>query len=295
MAELVDALDLGSSTARCEGSSPFVRIDQLTVFRRDALVSPLPPWLCWVESCSSTNTWAMNHPTLLQHGDVVFTRQQTAGRGQQGRAWYAPPGVITASFILDRVPVSQLTGLSLAVGLATIYAIEDLIPDLQGKLQIKWPNDILINERKVAGVLCEATLSEWGRRVAVGIGLNRQVDFNLARLEEGDRRITHAISLHEVTRDVPDEVPLLTQIRHYLLQVAGMLAQAEGSDRPLGLTLLLPELRQRDILLGREISLDLGEEVVTGQAIGMSKSGQLLLRLLDNQICAFSSGRVKWR
>ena len=228
-------------------------------------------------------------------GTLYLLDSKTAGRGQQGRVWHAPPGVITASFILDRVPVSQLPGLSLAVGLTAIYAIEDLMPDLQGKLQIKWPNDILINERKVAGVLCEATLGEWGRRVVVGIGLNRRADFELARLEAGDLRIAHAISLHEVTRDVPDEVPLLTQIRHYLLQVAGMLAQAEGSDRPLGLTLLLPELRQRDILLGREISLDLEEEVVTGQAMGMSESGQLLLRLLDNQICAFSSGHVKWR
>jgi BirA family transcriptional regulator, biotin operon repressor / biotin---[acetyl-CoA-carboxylase] ligase len=268
----------------------------------DALdVALLPPWLCWVESCLSTNTWAMKHPTRLQHGDVVFTRQQTAGRGQQGRIWYAPPGVITASFVLDHIPVSQLPGLSLAAGLAAIYAVEDLMPSLTGKLQLKWPNDILINGRKVAGVLCEATSSEWGRRVVVGIGLNRQVDFELAGLknpailEDGYSAIANPISLHEVSCDIPDEIPLLSQLRHYLLQVADMLGRAEGSEKPSGLTLLLPELRRRDILLGRDISLDLGEKIVTGRAMGIDETGQLLLCLPNDHICAFSSGRVKWQ
>jgi BirA family transcriptional regulator, biotin operon repressor / biotin---[acetyl-CoA-carboxylase] ligase len=260
----------------------------------------LPPWLCWVKSCPSTNTWALNHPARLQHGEAVFTRQQTAGRGQQGRVWYAPPGVMTASFVLDQVPVSQLPGLSLAVGLAVIYAVEDLIPSLEGTLQLKWPNDILINARKVAGILCEATLGEGGRRVVVGIGLNRQVDFGLISpaekqtLGQGENAIANPISLHEVSPDIPDEVPLLTQIRYYLLQVADMLIRAEGSEQPSGLSPLLPELRRRDVLFGRDISLDLGAEIVTGQAMGISESGQLLLRLPDNQIHAFSSGRVKW-
>ncbi len=264
-------------------------------------LAPLPPWLCWIESCPSTNTWAINHPTRLHHGEVVFTRQQTAGRGQYGRVWYAPPGVITASFVLDRIPVSQLSGLSLAAGLAAIYAVEDLMPSLEGKLQIKWPNDLLIDECKVAGVLCEATLGKWARRVVVGIGLNQQVDFEWTRLNnqkplgKGYGAISTPISLHEVACDVPNEMPLLTQIRHYLLQVADILRRVEESNRPSGLTLLLPELRRRDILLGRDISLDLGEKTITGQAMGMNESGQLLLRLSDNQICAFSSGRVKWR
>jgi BirA family transcriptional regulator, biotin operon repressor / biotin---[acetyl-CoA-carboxylase] ligase len=266
----------------------------------DALgLEPLPPWLCWVESCPSTNTWAMNHSARLNHGSVVFTRRQTAGRGQQGRVWYAPPGVVTASFVIDRIPVSQLPGLSLAVGLAAIYAIEDLMPDLEGMLQLKWPNDILINERKIAGILCEAVSGQNGYRVVVGIGLNRCVDFALAGREETLMSKQNCvsvspISLHEVSGDVPDEVPLLTQVRHYLLQVADILLRADAPDQPSGLTLLLPELRRRDILYGREITLELEEQVATGQAMGISESGQLLLRLPDNRIEVFSSGRVRW-
>jgi BirA family transcriptional regulator, biotin operon repressor / biotin---[acetyl-CoA-carboxylase] ligase len=242
----------------------------------------------------------MDHPARFQHGDVVFTRRQTAGRGQQGRIWYAPPGTITASFILDRIPVSQLSGLSLAAGLATIYAIEDLMTELEGTLQIKWPNDVLIRERKVAGILCEATSGQGGRRVVVGIGLNRRVDFTRAGMEgeamlKQSSSAVNPISLHEVSHSVPDELPLLMQIRHYLLQVAGMLTQAaDGLAKPLGLTPLLPELHRRDVLLNRNISLELEDNTVMGKAVGISPSGQLLLRLPDRQIHTFSSGRVRW-
>ena len=118
--------------------------------RSESCHEMLPDWLYWVESCGSTNTWAMEHCKQLYHGDTVFTRQQTAGRGQRGRVWYAPSGVITASFILDNISINQRSGLSLAVGLAVIYAVEDLIPKLTGTLQLKWPNDVLIQGRKVA-------------------------------------------------------------------------------------------------------------------------------------------------
>jgi BirA family transcriptional regulator, biotin operon repressor / biotin---[acetyl-CoA-carboxylase] ligase len=206
---------------------------------------------------------------------------------------------MTASFILDRIAVSQLPGLSLAAGLATIYAIEDLMPDLEGTLQLKWPNDVLIRERKVAGILCEAASVQGERRVVVGIGLNRRVNFTRTGMEgeailKQSSSVVNPISLHEVSHAAPDELPLLTRMRHYLLQVAGMLTQADGPVQPLGLTPLLPELRRRDVLLGRDISLDLGEKILRGQALGMSASGQLLLGLPDDRIDAFSSGRVRW-
>ena len=62
-----------------------------------------PPWLHWLAQTPSTNSWALAHAAELQHGDVVFTPQQTAGRGQGDRVWYSPPGVLTASFVLDGV------------------------------------------------------------------------------------------------------------------------------------------------------------------------------------------------
>ena len=202
----------------------------------------LPAWLHWLDTCPSTNTWAIAHRSSLQHGDVVFTPQQTAGRGQHGRVWHAPPGVLTASFILEHVPVAQMPVISLGAGLSVIYAVEDLLPTLQGTLRLKWSNDVLLNGRKLAGILCEATANGSRGRVIVGIGLNHCVDFAQAGLDEN--AIGQAVSLHQVVPIVPELLLLLERLRHYLLQTAGLLKPEHASDNSMGLTALLPALRK---------------------------------------------------
>jgi BirA family transcriptional regulator, biotin operon repressor / biotin---[acetyl-CoA-carboxylase] ligase len=235
---------------------------------------------------------------MLNHGAVVFTQNQTAGRGQQGRTWHAPPGVLTASFVIDRLPAAQLPGLSLAAGLAVIYAVEDLAPDCRDRLRLKWPNDVLVDRRKLAGILCEATSGSSSRqaRAIVGIGLNRQVNFASTELPGTELPGTELpsgdpVSLHELSTGVPQEVALLERLRHYLLETADLLTRAEGNS---GLALLLPEIRRRDAFLGCEVTIELPTQVLKGEAIGITPHGQLHVRLLDGQVRTFTSGRVRW-
>lgn len=254
----------------------------------------LPIWLHWLDSCPSTNTHAHTHAAQLHHGDVVFTRRQTAGRGQQGRTWYSPTGVLTASFVLDNLNPNLLPGLSLAVGLAVIYAIEDLAPDCHDMLRLKWPNDVLINRRKLAGILCEATSGNvlGLTRVVVGIGINRCADFD--RTGEDAGAIDNAVSLHSISNTVPDELSLLTRLRHYLLELADMFSRTDKPASKLGLALMLPELRRRDALVGCNVAIELSSETILGQATGIDKQGRLLLRLPDETVRPFTSGRVSY-
>lgn len=233
----------------------------------------------------------MTHADDLDHGAVVFTRRQTAGRGQYGRTWHSPTGVLTASFILD-FPTAQLLGLSLAIGLAVIHAVEDLLPDQQGRFRLKWPNDVLIEGHKLAGILCEATSgSRSGHtQVVVGIGLNRCVNFAQAGLAAN--QVGNAISLHQISSLVPEELALLERLRHYLVQVSDILSQTGDSLQSFGITPLLPELHRRDELRDRSIKLELNGEALKGQAIGFDDWGRLLLRLQDGVIRTFASGRV---
>ena len=249
----------------------------------------LPGWLHWVDSCPSTNTWAATHADRLPHGAVVFTRHQTAGRGQHGRTWHSPTGVFTASFVLD-FPIAQLSGLSLVIGLALIYAIEDLLPDQRGRLRLKWSNDLLIAGRKVAGILCEASGNRSRQtRVVVGVGLNRCVDFVQAGLSLD--QVGNAISLHEISV-VPDELALLERSRHYLMQVRDIVAQKCDSPQFCGIVPLFPDLRQRDGLRDRPITIEINKEAISGQAIGFDDQGRLLLRSPNLIVRAFTSGRI---
>jgi BirA family biotin operon repressor/biotin-[acetyl-CoA-carboxylase] ligase len=226
----------------------------------------------------------------LQQGDVVFTRQQTAGRGQQGRYWDSPPGVLTASFVLEEIPVEQLSGISLAAGLAVIDTVEALVPTLRGELRLKWTNDVFLQGRKLAGILCETATKSSAKsaRVIVGIGLNRWVEFE--RLE-WQNDFARRVSLHQVvhSRDpqgvTPAELPLLERLRHHLLLTVERL-------RSQGMNALLPDLRQRDFLLGKQMTIETANESVVGEALGIGDRGELWLRLLDGTERTFVSGHV---
>ena len=250
-------------------------------------------WLHSLDTCPSTNSWAHARAAKLHHGDAVFTKLQTSGRGQHGRIWHAPTGVLTVSFVLDNLNPNLLPGLSLAVGLAVIFAIEDLVPDCRDMLRLKWPNDVWIDRQKLAGILCEATSGNVSgkTRAVVGIGLNRCVDFAAAGLDE--RAIGNAVSLHSIASHVPDELCLLDRLRHYLLELADMFSTTDKPAKKSGLALLLPELRRRDALIGCNVAIELSSEIIYGQAAGIDGCGRLLICLEGDRIQAFTSGRVR--
>jgi BirA family transcriptional regulator, biotin operon repressor / biotin---[acetyl-CoA-carboxylase] ligase len=242
-------------------------------------ITTTPSWLRWLDQTPSTNSWSIEHLQQLHHGDVVFTPHQTAGRGQFDRVWHSPPGVLTASFILDGLDPSKQSGLSLAVGLAVIYAIEDLAA-CPNCLQLKWPNDIWYEQRKLAGILCEVSKD----RLIVGIGCNLRVDFAAAGLS--DQITGNPISLHQIYAPVITELALLERLRHYLLETAGVLQYQ-------GLEPLLPALRQRDALLDRSISLKLLPETIYGTGAGINHLGHLQIRTTNYQIQTFATGRAQ--
>ena len=223
--------------------------------------------------CPSTNTWALDHLEALAHGACVWTARQSAGRGRGSNIWYAPPGVLTASFVLDLTGPDERgvasAQLSLAAGLAVANAVEDLLP--AARVAIKWPNDVLLRERKLAGILCESRRRDDGRMaVVVGIGLNlaprRELDPASLPLAIGKLA---PIGLDEV--GAPPAVPvMLASLRRYLSEGWGLLAAR-------GFAPLLPGLRQRDWLLGRAVTVRSGERILRGTARGLDDSGALLV------------------
>jgi BirA family transcriptional regulator, biotin operon repressor / biotin---[acetyl-CoA-carboxylase] ligase len=243
-----------------------------------------PVWLHQLDSCPSTNTWAIEHAETLIHGDVVFTTNQTAGRGQHGRLWQSPDGVLTASFVLDRFPVDRLPGLSLVVGLATIHAVESLLPGLAGELKLKWPNDIWLDDRKLGGILCESSIRGMAifTRVIVGVGLNCQVD--LANLSDPAMSLDRALIQRGIVVDFPGSLAFLAAMRQCLVhftQAQGLLAAFESM------------LRSRDLLCGRTVTLEISsDDRLIGKAIGINSQGQLQVQMGDGTVRSLYSGRI---
>jgi BirA family transcriptional regulator, biotin operon repressor / biotin---[acetyl-CoA-carboxylase] ligase len=238
-----------------------------------------PDWLHWLATCPSTNTWAAVHCANLAHGAVVFTPCQTAGRGQWGRHWIAPTGVLTASFLLrPNIPMPHLGQISLLAGLAVIQAVEQLAPELAPRLQIKWPNDVWLDGRKLAGILCEATDGV----VIVGIGLNRQADFAGTELAE------RAISLHEVLPRLPSAMVLLETLRSQLLDRVSASPSATGILK----AEWVRAINARDLLRDRNITVQRGATTLVGVGLGIDWEGGYQLRLPDGTVQSLRSGQI---
>ena len=189
-------------------------------------------------------------------GAVAVAEHQTAGRGRLGRRWEAPPGTaITASVLLRPAEGSPIQQLSLVAGLAVAETVEEA---LELSAQIKWPNDVMIDRRKVAGVLAEAR----DGIVVLGIGVN--VNQTRDQLPE-DTRVPPA-SLRTVDGAVRDRAPLLADLlarleEHYDAWSAG------------GLDAVFDGIGSRDFLRGRRVSVD-GHDGVAG---GLDRQGRLLV------------------
>ncbi|MGH7583762.1 MAG: biotin--[acetyl-CoA-carboxylase] ligase [Gemmatimonadales bacterium] len=191
------------------------------------------------------------------HGTAILAREQTAGRGTRGRAWSSPPGGLWLSVIARPGRADAVEALSLRVGLAVAAALELAHPALP-RLGVKWPNDIVVDRRKLAGILCEA---RWGGCrclwVVVGLGVNVR---NPIPAEIADRAV--ALSVWDPGAD-PDALAG---------PIAAVTALAAREAGPLD----DPELRAfalRDALAGVRIV-----EPVAGSAEGITAAGALRVR-----------------
>ena len=192
------------------------------------------------------------------HGTIVTAGEQSAGRGRQGRTWAAPPG---RALLLSLLLRSYDPLLPLRAGLA----VADLAGDAA---RVKWPNDVLVDGRKLAGVLVEARPDDgWA---VLGIGVNVAIELEELPPEVGARA---------ATLGRPPEA-LEATLGELLDHLARRLAEPPAD--------CLAALRARDALRDRPIRWTGGE----GTGAGIDDSGALLVRLADGSVRTLEAGEV---
>jgi BirA family biotin operon repressor/biotin-[acetyl-CoA-carboxylase] ligase len=219
------------------------------------------------EACESTQQLV---DRSLREGAVAACDVQTSGRGRLGRGWETPPGTAILCSVLLKPPAERAQEeLSLVAGLATAAAVERAL-DLAA--QVKWPNDVMVNRRKVAGVLAEAAEGT----VVLGIGIN----VNQAReeLPAGARVAPGSLYTSDGVRR--DRAPLLADL-------LGSLETDYDQWVEGGLGALYDTLGARDFLRGRRIYID-GQ---AGVGIGIDRRGRLEVEL-EGERRAVESGEV---
>ena len=192
---------------------------------------------------------------------VVLTGHQTAGRGRGGNAWWSAGGVLTVTFVFpidDRLAPHQLP---LIAGLAVRNAVVELTGE--HRVQLKWPNDLLFDGRKLCGLLCERV----HKADLIGVGLNVNLDPRTAPPALRDRVTSLAAITH---RDHDMTAAVVTVARHLHLLLT------RRDEHPFGP--LLREYDQHHALLGRRVTVVAADGPVSGKCEGLDPSGRLLLR-----------------
>jgi BirA family biotin operon repressor/biotin-[acetyl-CoA-carboxylase] ligase len=215
------------------------------------------------------------------HGAAFLADAQTRGRGRGAHVWHSPPGENLYLSLLLRpdVPAAQIAPLALVVGLAVARTVEPLLPEPGPRPAIKWPNDVLVAGRKLAGVLVEAQLRGPDvTSVVVGVGLN------VATARFPDDLADRATSLALLGAAPLSRSALAARLLAELGRVAAR--YAEG-----GLAPFHDEIVARDALRGRAVEVG----AVRGVGAGIARDGQLLVRDPAGAVHPVASGEVLFR
>lgn len=256
---------------------------------RDALARGLRPRLRHIEvawKVTSTNTVLLERGSPAQgECEVALAEFQSAGRGRRGRAWFAPPGgavCLSMSWTFAQVP-RDVGSLSLAIGVCVLRALGRL--GVSG-LQLKWPNDVLIGDAKLGGILIELRAEAAGPACAViGIGLN--VALGAALVAQINATGVAATDLTMVGMSRPARNAIAAQV---IESCIGGLLEFERE----GLRAFMEEWRHADALRGRSVTVSNGDERTRGLARGVDVTGALLVEAPQG-LRKFIAGEVSVR
>jgi BirA family biotin operon repressor/biotin-[acetyl-CoA-carboxylase] ligase len=226
----------------------------------------------------STNTWAKNNSSILDPGQItcITASEQTAGRGRFERKWVSPKGVnLYATFYFCILETSSfLPNLAQVISLSTVR----MLSQLGFSPQIKWPNDILLSKKKVAGVLCEAIPQKGSIGIALGIGINVNMEDQM--LKEIDQPAT---SLWQVSRQYWSVDKILKELVDYFVKDLRTLESQ-------GFSPFVPYYEGRLAHKGELIRVKDGDRVIEGICKGIAKNGHLILLLPDGEKKEIAAG-----
>ena len=231
----------------------------------------------------STNTWLMKQAELAaESGTVCIAEQQTSGKGRHGRTWVSPFGRNIYLSLLWRFELApyELSGVSLAAGIAVLRALRQYNCIQAG---LKWPNDVLWQGKKLAGLLLEVAGENTGpAHVVIGLGLNLNMDSQSQLIDQPWADLA----------SIPD-MKLFTRNEMAAVLLDNLLDVIKCYEKG-GLAGFISEWNQYDLLKGKEVVVSSANQVFQGQHMGIDATGGIKLRINGNSR-TFFAGEVSLR
>ena len=254
----------------------------------DAILAALPAnvadeiaGLHVAQETASTQADALAAPVPTRGCAVFLAERQTAGQGRRGRRWISPPGAAIACSLSRRFErdAPSMAGLSLAVGVALAEALHALGV---GAVRLKWPNDLVVDGRKLGGILVNLRAERAACSAVIGFGLNVRLPPEAAAMI--DQPWCDLASL--VTPPSRNRV-LAGLLEHLAPALAAFDAE--------GLAPFLPRWQSLDALVGQTLRLAEGDTHVVGLCLGIAADGALRLRHVDGRVHDHYAGEASVR
>ena len=205
-------------------------------------------------------------------GTLIVAEKQTKGKGRLGRSWHSPPnlGIWMSLILRPSIPPAKASGLSLCAGLALALAINEMT-GLDA--QIKWPNDCLIDGKKVAGILLELSAEiDRVNFVIVGVGIN----VNQALEDFPKNLVKNATSLRIEKKETVNRLALLRLFLEKFEKIY-------FDFKKFGLPKYHEEIKKQFFLLGKKVKLKMGKKSIKGIAVDIDENGALIIQTKEGE------------
>ena len=230
----------------------------------------------------STNQHLLNKAALLNKGHSCFAEYQSAGRGRRGKKWVSPYGshlYVSSYWRLD-AGIQAASGLSLVIGIAVARTLQEMGI---GNVQLKWPNDVYVDGKKIAGILVEMIATAGGEcHLVIGLGLN--VNMPIQASAEIDQAWT------DISQQLQINVDRNQLAAAYLIHLVKALELFEQQ----GFSGFKDEWNKLDAFQQQNVDLLFANKTQTGLNQGVDKTGALLVEI-EGQVQVFTGGEVSLR
>lgn len=224
----------------------------------------------YFDSINSTQNFATGiAKNQDEFGTVVLAETQTAGKGRQGRQWISPKGGVWLSVILSPdFDIYKITLIPFAVGVALANAIQKT---LKIKVELKWPNDITLDGKKIAGIIIDASIESTKiESIVVGVGINFQV--NIKEIESKIKKNENFYGVNTLVKNGNAKPVVL--VKAFLEELETILDSLKANNtQP-----IIKQWSKNSSTIGKNITIVESGSKITGKAVSLDKDGSLIIR-----------------
>lgn len=265
---MIAELNKDGGAGRCEDGVRCKEIYSVDAIAKSLRTVKLARKMLYFDQLESTNIYCREHREELEDGTLVIADKQTAGRGSRGRSWESPAGVAVYMSLLLKPDISPVQAPMLTLVMAV--SVARALYGIGMEAGIKWPNDIVVNGKKLAGILTEMN-AEVGcvHSVTIGVGMNVLTPGFPKELTE------RATSLYLETGRTVSRAELVAAIINCFEEDYKRFLQTKD------LSELLQQYTQFSATIGKEVRILDYKEEYTAYAVGVDQHGQLLVEKED--------------